>query len=33
MYELPGGTKVIKELPVVEYVEPTPGMPHVRFCP
>ncbi|KAJ7847756.1 FAD binding domain-containing protein [Mycena olivaceomarginata] len=30
MYELPGGTKVIKELPVVEYVEPTPGMPHTN---
>ncbi|KAJ7913864.1 FAD binding domain-containing protein [Mycena leptocephala] len=30
MYELPGGSKVVKELPVVDYVEPTPGTPHTN---
>ncbi|KAJ6588624.1 FAD binding domain-containing protein [Mycena capillaripes] len=30
MYELPGGTKVAKELPVGDYVEPTPGTPHTN---
>ncbi|KAK7044484.1 FAD-binding-3 domain-containing protein [Favolaschia claudopus] len=30
MYEMPEGSKVVKELPVVEYVEPTPGMPHTN---
>ncbi|KAJ7185366.1 FAD binding domain-containing protein [Mycena filopes] len=30
MYELPGGTKVVKELPVAEFVAPTPGTPHTN---
>ncbi|KAF7360584.1 hypothetical protein MVEN_00789800 [Mycena venus] len=30
MYELPAGIKVIKELPMMEYVEPTTGMPHTN---
>ncbi|KAF8205413.1 monooxygenase [Mycena galopus ATCC 62051] len=30
MYKLPGGTEVIKELPLMEYVDPTPGMPHAN---
>ncbi|KAJ7255855.1 FAD binding domain-containing protein, partial [Mycena haematopus] len=30
IYELPGGTKVLKELPLIEYVEPTPGMPYAN---
>ncbi|KAJ7485703.1 FAD binding domain-containing protein [Mycena latifolia] len=30
MYALPGGTKVVKELPVAEWVEPTPGTPHTN---
>jgi hypothetical protein len=29
MYELPGGSEVVKELPVVDYVEPAPGTPQV----
>jgi hypothetical protein len=31
MYELPGGSKVVKELPVADYVEPAPGTPQVRL--
>ncbi|KAJ7640717.1 FAD binding domain-containing protein [Mycena polygramma] len=30
MYELPGGSKVLKELPVVEYVAPTPATPYTN---
>ncbi|KAJ6553882.1 FAD binding domain-containing protein [Mycena sp. CBHHK59/15] len=30
MYALPGGTKVVKEFPVADWVEPTPGTPHAN---